>query len=160
MNFERWNSFSVAEIFLLLLTTVFTASAHVPRAILEKTPRLYELRVQAVHPSGLYTAYATNSFTNSSAGETISDTIELYTPTIALVVPMNFERWNSFSVANTSSSEAKLTYVRLNTQTPCPPRGAVPVHQGCCRRLFHSQHPDRLRSWMRLPQLCRADGIS
>jgi hypothetical protein len=28
-------------------------------------------------------------------------------------------------------SEAKLTYVKLNSQTPCPPRGAVPVNQGC-----------------------------
>ena len=28
------------------------------------------------------------------------------------------------------SSEAKLAYIRLNIQTPCPPRGAVPVNQG------------------------------
>jgi hypothetical protein len=34
--------------------------------------------------------------------------IELDPPTIALVVPMNFERWDSFSVANTSRIEAKL----------------------------------------------------
>jgi len=27
------------------------------------------------------------------------------------------------------SREAKLIYVLLNTQTPCPPRGAVPVYQ-------------------------------
>src|SRR5881628_1263283 len=80
---------------------------------------------------------------------------ELDTPTIALVVPMNFERWDSFSVANASRIEAKLTYVRLNTQTPCPPRGAVPVNQGRSRRLFHSLRPDRLRSWMRLAPLCR-----
>src|SRR5881397_3618053 len=85
-------------------------------------------------------------------------TYELYTPTIALVVPVNFERWDSFSVANTSRIEAKLTYVRLNTQTPCPPRGAVPVNQGRSRRLFHSLRPDRLRSWMRLAQLCWRTG--
>jgi hypothetical protein len=28
------------------------------------------------------------------------------------------------------SREAKLIYVPLNTQTPCPPRGAVPVNTG------------------------------
>src|ERR1035437_4931462 len=27
-------------------------------------------------------------------------------------------------------AKPKLTYVRLNSQTPCPPRGAVPVNQG------------------------------
>ncbi|HEU0038726.1 MAG TPA: hypothetical protein VFR76_05590, partial [Verrucomicrobiae bacterium] len=66
-----------------------------------------------------------------------------------------FERWNSFSATNASLNEAKLTYIKLNIQTPCPPRSAVPVNQGCCGRLFHSQHLDRLRSWMRLAQLCR-----
>jgi hypothetical protein len=39
---------------------------------------------------------------------------------------MKIERWNGFSVTNTSSLEAKITYIRLNSQTPCPPRGAVP----------------------------------
>lgn len=66
---------------------------------------------------------------------------------------MKIERWNSFSVANATRIEAKLTYIRLNTETPYPPRGAVPVNQGRCRRLFHSQRPDRFRSWMRLSQL-------
>jgi len=51
--------------------------------------------------------------------------------------------------------EAKLTYIRLNTQTPCPPRGAVPVNQGRGERFFHPARPVRFRSWMRLPQLCR-----
>jgi hypothetical protein len=32
--------------------------------------------------------------------------------------------------------EGKLAYVRLNIQTPCPPRGAVPVNQGRLRRYF------------------------
>src|SRR6266567_7205083 len=68
---------------------------------------------------------------------------------------MKLKRWDGFSATNASQSEAKLAYVRLNSQTPCPPRGAVPVNQGCCRRLFHSRHPDRLRSWLRPPQLCQ-----
>jgi hypothetical protein len=54
---------------------------------------------------------------------------ELDTPTIARVLPMKMERWNSFSATNASQSEAKLAYIRLNIQTPCPPRGAVPVNQ-------------------------------
>jgi hypothetical protein len=28
-------------------------------------------------------------------------------------------------------AKPKLAYIRLNSQTPCPPRGAVPVNQGC-----------------------------
>jgi hypothetical protein len=57
---------------------------------------------------------------------------------------MSFERRASFSVANASRIEAKLTYVTLNIQTPCPPRGAVPVNQGRRGRLFHSQRPSSL----------------
>ncbi len=53
-------------------------------------------------------------------------------------------------------AKPKLTCVILNSQTPCPPRGAVPVYQACCRRPFHSQHADRLRSWLRPSQRCRA----
>jgi hypothetical protein len=34
--------------------------------------------------------------------------------------------------------ESKLTYIRLNTQTPCPPRGAVPVNSGRTWEFFHS----------------------
>ena len=52
--------------------------------------------------------------------------------------------------------EAKLTYVRLNTQTACPPRTAVPVSTRAWLGVFHSARPDRFRSWMRLPQLCRS----
>jgi len=40
------------------------------------------------------------------------------------------ERWNGFSATNASQSEGKLAYIKLNIQTPCPPRGAVPVNQG------------------------------
>lgn len=49
----------------------------------------------------------------------------------------------------TQPVEVKFTYIRLNSQTACPPRTAVPVNQGGCGRLFHSQQPDRLRSWLR-----------
>ena len=38
-------------------------------------------------------------------------------------------RWISFSATNASEREAKLAYIKLNSQTPCPPRGAVPVNQ-------------------------------
>ena len=51
-------------------------------------------------------------------------------------MPKEIKRWNSFSVTNTSSNEAKFTYIILNSQTPCPPRGAVPVNQGRCGRFF------------------------
>jgi hypothetical protein len=51
----------------------------------------------------------------------------------------------------TRHKEAKLTYIKLNIQTPCPPRGAVPVNtrqdMGSFFVLFL---PVRLRSWMRL----------
>ena len=50
----------------------------------------------------------------------------------------------------------KLAYIRLNRQTPCPPRGAVPVYQACCGRFFHSQHAVRIRSWRRPFRLCRS----
>jgi hypothetical protein len=44
------------------------------------------------------------------------------------------KRWDGFSATNTM--EARLH--RLNSQTPCPPRGAVPVNQERYWRLFHS----------------------
>ena len=34
------------------------------------------------------------------------------------------------SVANATLKEAKITYIRLNTKTPCPPRSAVPAKHG------------------------------
>jgi hypothetical protein len=57
-------------------------------------------------------------------------------PTIAIVLPMKTKRWNGFSVTNTSQNEAKLTYIKLNRQTPCPLRRAVPVNQGCAGGSF------------------------
>ncbi len=53
---------------------------------------------------------------------------KLDTPTIAPALPMHFRRRPSFSATNTSRREAKLAYVSPNSQTPCPPRGAVPVN--------------------------------
>ena len=58
---------------------------------------------------------------------------EPHTPTIAPAVPGIYKRWGSFSVTNASHRKPKLTYFRLNSQTPCPPRGAVPVNQERCR---------------------------
>jgi len=43
---------------------------------------------------------------------------------------MKIKRWKSFSATNGSQNERKLAYIRLNSQTPCPPRGAVPVNTG------------------------------
>ena len=51
---------------------------------------------------------------------------------------MIFERRASFSVANATRKEAKLTCVRLNTQTPCPPCGAVPVNTRVWLGVRHS----------------------
>jgi hypothetical protein len=61
---------------------------------------------------------------------------ELDTPTIAPEVPIKNKRWNDFSVTNAISMKAKLTYFKLNSQTACPPRTAVPVNQGCCGGSF------------------------
>jgi hypothetical protein len=61
------------------------------------------------------------------------------TPTKARVVPMKIKRWKGFSVTNTSQSEAKLTYIKLNSQMPCPPRGTVPVNQAHGGRSFTLQ---------------------
>jgi len=61
---------------LMPTTQIGTTQKLAWRTTLDLTPGAHDLRVQAVHPSGLYTAYATNSFTNSSAGETISDTYD------------------------------------------------------------------------------------
>jgi hypothetical protein len=44
------------------------------------------------------------------------------------MVPKKIKRCGSFSATNASQNEAKLAYIKLNIQTPCPPRGAVPVN--------------------------------
>jgi pectin methylesterase-like acyl-CoA thioesterase len=59
---------------------------------------------------------------------------------------------NGFSAANASQNEAKLGYVKLNIQTPCPPRSAVPVNQGRTWEAFAlCSFRIELRSWMRPP---------
>jgi len=47
------------------------------RATLELSPGTRELRMSALHPSGQYTAWATNWFTNSAASDTVSDQFDL-----------------------------------------------------------------------------------
>src|SRR5439155_4605909 len=79
--------------------------------------------------------------------------IEPYTPTIAPGVPRKIDAGTASRLRTRRKNEAKLAYFKLNIQTPCPPRGAVPVNQGCNRSLFHCKHPDRFRSWMRLSRL-------
>jgi hypothetical protein len=51
-------------------------------------------------------------------GTYVTNHSELYTPTIARMMPMEVKRWNGFSVTNALPKDAKLTYVRLNSQTP------------------------------------------
>jgi hypothetical protein len=60
------------------------------------------------------------------------------------------KRWDSFSATNaTQGSKARLR--QLNIQTPCPPRGAVPVNQGrAWEAISFCPFRIELRSWMRL----------
>jgi hypothetical protein len=44
----------------------------------------------------------------------------------------------------TQHKEAKLAYIKLNRQMPCPPRGTVPVNQAHCGRIFHLSIPGSL----------------
>jgi len=46
------------------------------RATMELTPGAHQLKVAANHPSGFYTAWATNSFTNSIAYQAATDTYD------------------------------------------------------------------------------------
>jgi hypothetical protein len=55
--------------------------------------------------------------------------MNLNAPTIANMLPARIRRWNGLSVTNAPGGGAKLTRFTLNIQTPCPPRGAVPVTQ-------------------------------
>src|ERR1041385_1359550 len=61
---------------------------------------------------------------------------ELHTPTIARPMP-GLSDWTLEQLLSCErfQIEAKIAYISLNTQTPCPPRGAVPVNQ---RRGFAS----------------------
>jgi RHS repeat-associated protein len=46
------------------------------RAMMELSPGTHKLTVSALHPSGFYTAWATNSFTNSIAYQAAADTFD------------------------------------------------------------------------------------
>lgn len=46
------------------------------RASMELTPGAHQLKVAALHPSGFYTAWATNSFTNKLAYQATADTFD------------------------------------------------------------------------------------
>ena len=46
------------------------------RATMELSPGTHQLTVSALHPSGFYTAWTTNSFTNSIAYQTTADTFD------------------------------------------------------------------------------------
>jgi RHS repeat-associated protein len=46
------------------------------RAMLELSPGVHQLKMSALHPSGFYTAWATNSFTNNIAYQTTADTFD------------------------------------------------------------------------------------
>ena len=49
------------------------------------------------------------------------------------------KRWNGFSAAEPSERTA---YIKLNCQTACPPRAAVPVNSRMLFGIsFNSQHP-------------------
>ena len=51
-------------------------NAMVWSSMMELTPGAHQLTVSALHPSGVYTAWATNSFTNSIAYQTTADTFD------------------------------------------------------------------------------------
>jgi RHS repeat-associated protein len=46
------------------------------RAMMEVSPGAHQLKVSALHPSGFFTAWATNSFTNSLAYQTTADSYD------------------------------------------------------------------------------------
>ena len=50
------------------------------------------------------------------------------------------KRWDSLSATNVAQNDAKIAYVKLNMQTPCPPRGAVPVTQSDIVQLRHVEN--------------------
>ena len=70
------------------------------------------------------------------------------------MMPMENKRWNGFSVTNGSQIEAKLTYIRLNTQMPCPPRGAACGAEAFVRRLIPVNTKARFREFVS-PQRAR-----
>jgi hypothetical protein len=65
---------------------------------------------------------------DETAGQ-VEEDCELDTPTTARAVPKKNKRWDSFSPTN-ASQRRKARLLKLNRQTACPPRTAVPVNQG------------------------------
>jgi hypothetical protein len=69
----------------------------------------------------------------------VNTLVELDTPTNAMAMPAEFIwHWNGFSATNDEKARLHQT---LNSQMPCPPRGAVPVHTRMPFKFFHPQHP-------------------
>ena len=56
--------------------TGFGTNAMQWRAMMELSPGTHQLKVAALHPSGFYTAWATNSFTNNIAYQKTTDTFD------------------------------------------------------------------------------------
>jgi hypothetical protein len=100
---------------------------------------------------------------------------ELYTPTIAREMPMKIKRWDRWAsqachrlLPQTLLFASRIVDSATNAtqgskdclhQTEHP--NALPASWRCPGQprmlfgiFFNSQHPVRLRSWMRLPQLC------
>jgi hypothetical protein len=59
-----------------LAVTAVGTNAMLWNAQMELTPGTHQLTVAALHPSGLFTALATNTFTNSISGQTTGDTFD------------------------------------------------------------------------------------
>ena len=118
MNFGRWNSFSATTAWSYTTNRGFLdrktyndakyASYEYSKAgrLTKRTWARGVVTDYAYNPAG---DIATVVYSDGSAGMTNTYdrrarlTYELYTPTIALVVPMNFERWDSFSVEHFSN---------------------------------------------------------
>jgi hypothetical protein len=69
------------------------------------------------------------------------------------------KRWNSFSDTNASQKRSQDHVLKLNRPTSSPPRGAVPVNQARCGRLFHSPCALRFLSSRRPLQLCEVENL-
>jgi hypothetical protein len=65
-----------------------------------------------------------------------------------------YKRWSSFSATNTSKKRSKARLLKLNKQTPCPPRDAVPVNTGRPWEFFTLFLPVRTSVMPATAQLC------
>ena len=75
-------------------------------------------------------------------------------------------------VPSAAEPSERTAYIKLNRQTPCPPRGAVPVNQGCRLSFFthdlrfgfghggdHSSYPWYLKSRRQWPEWLVTDRV-